>query len=59
MINNSVKEVKEKPDYANWIPIKLMFLFCAVSCVLAVLFLLSFLLNGGIAVLLARTILAG
>ncbi|MDR3284842.1 MAG: hypothetical protein LBS97_06665 [Treponema sp.] len=49
--------MKEKTDYANWIPGKLLIGSGIVGIVSVVLFFLSFLMYGGVAILLARVAL--
>jgi ubiquinone/menaquinone biosynthesis C-methylase UbiE len=50
--------MKEKPDYASWIPRKLLVGSGLAGIVFVALFCLSFWLYGGVAVLLARVIVA-
>lgn len=49
---------QEKPDYANWIPVKLLMALGAGGGILAVLFCLSFLISGGTALAVLRALLA-
>lgn len=51
-------KAKEKLDYANWIPVKLLIASGATGGFLAVLFGLSFLLSGGTALVVLRVLLA-
>lgn len=49
---------QKKPDYANWIPRKLLAISCALGGSLMVLFLLSFLLPGSSGITVLRILLA-
>jgi SAM-dependent methyltransferase len=50
--------MKEKTDYANWIPVKLLTASGAAGGILAMLFGLSFLISGGPALIVLRVLLA-
>lgn len=47
----------QKPDYANWIPRRLLTFSGALGGILAILFCLSFLLHGGVWVIVLRVLL--
>ncbi|SHH88475.1 Methyltransferase domain-containing protein [Sporobacter termitidis DSM 10068] len=49
---------REKLDYANWIPVKLLMVSGTVGGILAVLFGLSFLIAGGAVLIVLRVLLA-
>lgn len=51
-------KVQEKPDYANWIPIKLLTVSGGIGGILALLFGLSFLISGGPIMMVLRVLLA-
>lgn len=51
-------KAQEKPDYANWIPVRLLIASGSAGGVLAVLFGLSFLIPGGPALVVLRVLLA-
>ena len=49
--------MKQKPDYANWIPKKLPQLAGGISAVACLMFLVSFLLAGNVMLTIVRVVL--